>query len=94
MEGNLVEFRFYRPQAQEVHVVGDFNGWQPGRDPMRRRDDGQWQARLELPPGTFKFRYYADGRWFTDFAAFGIEYGPFGPDGIVTVPSAAVPRRD
>jgi len=31
-------------------------------------------------------RRHADGEWFADYASFGIEYGPFGPDGVVNVP--------
>jgi 1,4-alpha-glucan branching enzyme len=31
VKGDWVEFRFYRPQAGSVDVVGDFNGWQEGQ---------------------------------------------------------------
>jgi len=71
VNGNQAEFSFFRPAARQV--------------PMIRRSDGHWQAKLSLPPGTFKFRYCADGEWFTDYAAFGIEFGPFGPDSLLRV---------
>ena len=81
--GNVAEFRFFRPNARGVWLVGDFNNWQPGENPMMCTPEGYWVARLTLPEGLFKFRYFADGEWFIDYAAFGIEYGPFGPDSIM-----------
>jgi 1,4-alpha-glucan branching enzyme len=82
----FVEFRFFRPDAQQVHLTGDFNEWDHAQTPMARDGEGYWQVHLALPPGEFKFRYYADGQWFTDFAAFGVEPGPYGPDSVVRVP--------
>ena len=83
---DVVEFQFYRPEAQQVHLVGDFNNWQ--RDLlMQRGDDGYWRVQLALPAGEFRFRYCADGAWFTDFAAFGVEPGGFGLDSVVRVPT-------
>jgi len=84
---SFVEFRFLRPGAKQVHLVGDFTSWRPGELPMHRTAQGYWSARVQLPGGCFRFRYCADGQWFTDFAAFGIEPGPYGPVGIVYVPS-------
>jgi 1,4-alpha-glucan branching enzyme len=83
---DTVEFEFLRPQAREVHLVGDFNGWSKGLLPMVKTLGGFWRARLRLPGGSFRFRYCADGEWFTDFAAFGIEPGPYGPVSVVYVP--------
>lgn len=82
-----VEFTFLRPQAHQVYVVGDFNGWDKNILPMMRAAKGFWKARVRLPNGTFRFRYCADGEWFTDYAAFGVEAGPYGPVGVVYVPS-------
>ena len=86
LSNELVEFAFYRPDAQEVQLAGDFNDWQPSQLPMVRSEDGYWTARVPLPAGEFKFRYWADGQWFTDFAAFGVEPGSFGLDSVVRVP--------
>jgi 1,4-alpha-glucan branching enzyme len=80
-----VEFSFFRPSASHVDLVGDFNQWREGQVPMSRGADGYWRARLKLPPGKFRFRYRADGAWYTDFAAFGIEPGPFGLNSVVFV---------
>ncbi|MHC4982893.1 MAG: glycogen-binding domain-containing protein [Planctomycetota bacterium] len=89
--GQWVEFRFYRPEAKQVHVTGDFNDWRDGELPMLRTADGYWVARVRLPAGEFRFRYCADGQWYTDFAAFGVTPGRFGLDSVVRV--AAVPAR-
>ncbi len=80
------EFVFYRPEAQQVHLVGDFNGWREGAQPMKRNEAGQWRLTLSLPAGEFRFRYHADGQWFTDYAAFGVEPADGGMNSIVHVP--------
>jgi 1,4-alpha-glucan branching enzyme len=85
VNGDLVEFRFFRPGAQKVHLAGDFNNWRMQELPMARSSEGYWMAKLRLPAGEFRFRYCADGEWFTDYAAFGVEPGRFGLDSIVRV---------
>jgi len=85
INGDWAEFRFYRPDAQNVYLVGDFNDWQDGQLEMARRSDGDWVAKVRLPVGEFKFRYCADGQWFTDYAAFGVAPGRFGMDSIVRI---------
>jgi len=85
-----VEFHFFRPAANEVHLVGEFNDWRTGDLKMVCSDDGYWKARLKLPAGEFRFRYCADGEWFTDYAAFGVELGRFGLDSVVRVPTRPI----
>jgi 1,4-alpha-glucan branching enzyme len=85
LQGDWVEFVFYRPQARQVHLVGDFNDWREKELPMFRTKDGHWLAKMRLPAGEFRFRYCADGEWFADYAAFGVEPGRFGMDSIVRV---------
>lgn len=84
--GNYAVFRFFRPSASSVHLVGDFNRWRANELKMTPKGGGWWQASLLLPAGMHKFRYLADGQWYTDFAAFGVEWGPFGPDSTLHVP--------
>ena len=79
------DFRFFRPYACKVFLVGDFNDWREDATPMSRRADGCWFARLQLREGDFRFRYLADGQWFTDYAAFGVEEGPMGTNSVVRV---------
>jgi 1,4-alpha-glucan branching enzyme len=86
LDGEWAVFNFYRPQAARVHLAGDFNDWREEELPMVRTSEGYWFAKLRLPAGDFKFRYCADGEWFTDYAAFGVEPGRFGMDSIIRVP--------
>ena len=85
-----VEFRFFRPGANRVHLAGEFNHWREGELRMTPAGDGYWFARMKLPPGEFRFRYCADGEWFADYAAFGVEPGRFGLDSIVRIPNVPI----
>ena len=40
-------FRLWAPNAKYVAVVGDFNGWDDGANPMGRDRDGFWCAEVE-----------------------------------------------
>ena len=40
-----VGFAVWAPNARSVSVVGDFNGWDPGRDPLHRHgESGVWEG--------------------------------------------------
>ena len=42
-----VTFGVWAPNADRVSVIGDFNGWRPGADPLEpQRSSGIWQAHL------------------------------------------------
>ena len=68
----LVRFTFYRPGARQVGIATDVTEWEP-RHAMRHRGDGWWTAAVLLPGGEYRFRYVADGVWYTDFASHGVE---------------------
>lgn len=91
INSGVVEFRFFRPDARNVFVVGEFNGWQTNQLRMKRHGDGYWKLEMPIPAGTHRFRYFADGMWYTDFAAFGVEPGKFGLDSVLHVPTQSVP---
>jgi len=57
-----VAFRCDAPQAKEVRVVGDFNGWNPSATPMARQPDGQWMVSLELTHGYHEYLFLVDGK--------------------------------
>jgi 1,4-alpha-glucan branching enzyme len=80
-----VEFRFFRPDAAGVSLAADFNEWSP-RLPMRRDGHGWWTLDLQLEPGEYRFRYVADGQWYTDFASNGVEVGKHGWNSVLVVP--------
>jgi 1,4-alpha-glucan branching enzyme len=85
---DTVEFRFFRPGATEVTLAGDFNDWSE-RLPMRCDASGWWTLRLRLRPGEYRFRYVADGEWYTDFASHGIEVSKHGWNSMLLVPDRA-----
>jgi len=49
------------PRAETVTVTGDFNGWDPAANPMRRALDGRWMASLELHHGYQRYLFLVDG---------------------------------
>lgn len=81
----VVEFAFYRPQAQQVMITGEFNGWNEKGWPMRKGEDGWWRCRLMLAPGFYEFQYLVDRDRFLDYAAFGLHPGPFGFNSVCKV---------
>jgi 1,4-alpha-glucan branching enzyme len=87
LKGNgSVEFRFFRPEASRVNIAADFNGWN-GSLSMEPTGDGWWVVTTSLRPGEYRFRYLADGAWYTDYAAHGVEFGPMGWNAVLVVPS-------
>jgi chromosome partitioning protein len=73
----VVEYR--DPDAEDVRIAGDFNGWVPDRG-VESRIDGEgaarvWRKVLRLPPGTYEYRYVVDGEWRED---------PINPDRVPT----------
>ena len=75
-----VEFRCHKPEASKVEIAGDFNNWTPGRTPMQRAGNGDFQATMQLPTGRYRYRLVIDGRWSHDTAnpvAETNEYGEY-----------------
>jgi 1,4-alpha-glucan branching enzyme len=81
----IAQFRFFRPKARRVCLVGDFNDWRPEGLAMTPGLDGHWRARLMVPSGVYASRYYVDGRGHTDQASFGVEPGPRGHNSVLRV---------
>ncbi|MFP4106116.1 MAG: glycogen-binding domain-containing protein [Phycisphaerae bacterium] len=85
VHGRWAEFRFFRPGAKQVRLAGEFNDWDHRQLLMAPTGDGWWEARMKLPAGSFRFKYWADGQWFSDYAAFGLEPGPHGYESVVRI---------
>src|SRR5580700_3495079 len=79
-----VEFRFFRPNVSNVSLVGDFNGWEALA--MNASGDGWWTAMMRFDVGEYRFRYLADGQWFSDFASYGVEPTKTGYTSVLRVP--------
>lgn len=57
---------FYAPWASHVSLCGEFNAWSPEAAPMKRLEDGRWEAEVALPPGRYQYKFVADGQWMAD----------------------------
>jgi 1,4-alpha-glucan branching enzyme len=76
--GDSVIFAASYPKANVVQIAGDFNNWQPEKNPMTKASDGTWQARITLTKGTHRYRLVVDGKWQHDPNNDSTEPNPFG----------------
>lgn len=51
--------------GKEACVVGAFNDWTVGADPLRK-DSAAWSTTLDLEPGRYAYKFWVDGQWMTD----------------------------
>lgn len=58
----LVTFALPAPGKASVELIGDFNDWQRGVDPLHEVEAGLWVIEKELPRGAFAYRYVIDGQ--------------------------------
>ena len=64
--GKKQTFSITAPGAMSVLLAGDFTHWQEQAIPMRQQAGGVWKATVELPPGTYHYRFIVDGQWRDD----------------------------
>lgn len=60
-----VRFRLDAPRAEQVSVVGEFNGWTTEAQPLHRGAEG-WQAEVRVPAGNYGYKFVVDDRWILD----------------------------
>ncbi len=82
-----VALTLQRPNAERVHVVGDFNGWRlSDSGVMRPGGDDRWGTELDLRPGRYRYKFVVDGHWMEDPNNPQQETNTFGSvDSILTV---------
>ena len=62
-----IQITFVLDDPRPTSVVGDFNGWDPYRNPLVTRSSGLRSAAVAVPEGTvLRFRYLAVGGVFFD----------------------------
>lgn len=57
--------------ANKIFLAGEMNGWKPDDPKYALNDldgDGTWEITVKLDPGTYKYKFVADGSWFQDEA--------------------------
>jgi hypothetical protein len=63
VEERRARLRVKAPGAAAVHVVGSWDDWAaPGRALAPAAAAGLWEAWIELPPGSHRYRFIVDGR--------------------------------
>ncbi len=62
VEGRLVDFQLYHPNAKSVQVTGNFLAGNAQAVPLEHLGGGAWLARLLLAPGLYEYHYIVDGR--------------------------------
>ncbi|HEV7890583.1 MAG TPA: M56 family metallopeptidase [Pyrinomonadaceae bacterium] len=53
------------PDARVVAVAGEFNKWNQSQF-IFSREGGEWVCRVNLPAGTYQYKFIVDGDWLTD----------------------------
>jgi len=73
--------------ARTAAVCGEFNDWDAGQHPMKRRKDGSFTLTVSLKPGNeYRFRYLVDDeRWENDWDADKYVPNEFGTEDSVVV---------
>ena len=62
-----VQFTLRADKGREVFVAGSFNDWDPKAKKMRYyAKSGFYAAKIELEPGTYQYKFVADGEWMAD----------------------------
>ena len=69
-----------RPDAQTLHLVGDFNEWDPTAHAMKQRKDGTWSITLRLAKHRdWQYRFVVNGAdWLNDEENQATAPNPFG----------------
>lgn len=58
---NKYIFYYENTSAKNVYIAGDFNNWNPFSLPMRKNKSGIWEAELDIPQGSYSYRFIVDG---------------------------------
>ncbi len=48
------------PNASEICIIGAFNNWEAGANPMQRLGEGRWAVSMALPPGRYPYKFLVD----------------------------------
>ena len=56
-------------KSQKIYLAGTFNDWNPSNPKYILTDDdgdGTWSITVKLTPGTYQYKFVADGKWIKD----------------------------
>lgn len=67
MARKKVPFAFKAPEAARgVKLCGSFTNWEQGAIVMTRAKSGEWKTQVNLEPGEYEYKFWADGNWYLD----------------------------
>jgi hypothetical protein len=72
-EGVVFNFKM-EGKPHQIYLAGNFNNWSKDDDAyLLKDDDGDsiWSITVKLAPGTYQYKYVADGKWTQDMEAPG-----------------------
>jgi hypothetical protein len=79
-----VPFKLSAPDANEVLLVGSFNGWpENGGTTMTKGSDGIWRTMVYLKPGRYEYRFKVNGHWVDDPDNYNRTPNPHGSENCV-----------
>ncbi len=78
-----VEVCFYSPDAINVCVAGEFNGWDTQSLPLKKDKDGVWRLKIKLLPGRYEYKLFADNTWIESLPDIDTIPNPFGTQNFV-----------
>ena len=60
-------FEYFDPEADSVHIAGDFNEWLiDDRSKLKNSNDGRWKKKYKLEHGHYRYKFVVDGKWTLD----------------------------
>ncbi len=61
-DGKTIRFHYpHHPGIHHVELIGNFNQWTPGKDPLILRGDSLWMVEKFLPYGKYEYRFLVNG---------------------------------
>jgi len=73
----------FKPEGKpaKIFLAGTFNKWNPSDASYLMKNDGpdgMWSITVKLAPGTYQYKFVADGQWFKDPSSPGSAPDGFG----------------
>jgi 1,4-alpha-glucan branching enzyme len=78
-----VEFTYTAPDAKKVFLAGEFNQWDTQSLPMKKGKDGVWRTKIELAPGRYEYKFFADNAWVEHLPGVELSSNPLGSQNFI-----------
>jgi 1,4-alpha-glucan branching enzyme len=75
-----VHFTLSAPEAHNVLLLGDFNGWEEDPHSLKKDKKGNWKISINLTPGRYEYRFLVDGEWQNDPKSDAFVHNTFGSE--------------